>query len=208
MDVAAFDRWRAAYDRMSYADQVAFYNQVEVDHPHQVHFDASAFLAFLHEIAPGFRLMCVLEVGGWKGELAQAVLPQMVCIDEWVNYEVSERARDLSVCSDGRYFVIVPGDFAWNITLPDADVFVCSHTIEHIKARHLAALLDNLPDSIYYVGLQAPLPESETAVDWSGYWGSHILEIGWAQVIEMMRERGFRLLEHLTRGEFRAFERE
>jgi len=202
-----FDRWRAEYDQMSYADQVAFYNQVAEDHPHQVHFDASAFELFLRHTIDQVGCVGVLEVGGWKGELAGKMLTRLPGILVWINYEISQTAAEQSVPKTDRYQVVVSDDFVWNITLPPCDVLVASHTIEHIKARELGALIDNLPSTIKYIGLQAPLADSAQNVTWAGYWGSHILEIGWYEVVKMLDERGFMVLDKLTLGEFRAFER-
>jgi hypothetical protein len=202
-----FDRWRAEYDQMTYADQVAFYNQVAEDHPHQVHFDASAFERFLRWAIDARGCIGVIEVGGWKGELAQAMLARLPDVLVWINYEISQTAAEQSVIESNRYQVVVPDDFAWNITLAPADVMVASHTIEHIRERDLAALVDNLPPVVKFVGLQAPLADSAQNVSWAGYWGSHILEIGWYEVVQMLAERGFELIDDLTVGEFRAFRR-
>lgn len=207
MNVAAFDAWRDHYDSMSYADQVDFYNQVEAAHPKQRAFSAGRLVRFFRFVLASARPIAILEMGGWKGELARAVLGQFGAanINQWINYEISERARDANVCSDSRYTAIVPDDFMWNIDLPLAGVFVASHVIEHIKVSQLTALLDNLPLSVEYIALQAPITQSALAHDWSGYLGSHILEIGWRQVTDILIKRDFVPLSALSYRDFQAF---
>lgn len=207
-----FDDWRRNYDGMSYADQVAFYELIGKKYPRQICFDAGAYGRFfeyvliLKDAEPKRSIRpSVLEIGGWNGELAQAMLERYADIAAWHNIEIRASAAETAVCQSERYRVVDAGDFAWRVALPEAEVFVASHVIEHIRAHELAALLDNLPASVRFVGLQAPL--GEEGRDWSGYLGSHILEIGWWMVEALLKKRGFRHLIELSTGEFRAFER-
>lgn len=197
MKTADFDLWRDNYDRLTYKQQIKFYNQVAIDHPLQRGFDEVEFEDFLEPLGE----ITVIELGGWKGELAGYVLNKLPKIRRWLNYEISEQAVKETACNDDRYEPLVPADFLWNIEIPNADVFVSSHTIEHIKVAELDKLLSKLP--VKYIGLQAPLADEGT--DWGGYYGSHILEVGWNTVIELLREYGFTLTH--SKGEFRGFAR-
>jgi len=202
MNTADFDRWRLNYDTMTYDDQLAFYNRVAVDHPVQHGFDGEAFRAFFEAVEmPEIQ---VLEFGGWKGELAAEVLPLYPHITHWTNLEISILAASDVRCRDGRYRAIVPSAFAWELDqLPDHNVFVSSHAIEHIRAAELEQLLAKLPRKVTYIGLQAPLADGPG--DWSGYYGSHILEVGWKQVGAMLQVSGF--AEFVNQGEFRGYKR-
>lgn len=208
MNIAAFDQWRAEYDTLTYQEQVKFYNQVEKDHPVQNSFrnNLPAWLSFFAYVAGRLGKPRVMELGGWHGELASIILSSYPVIDSWTNYEISQEAVNKTVCGDSRYQAIVPNDYAWNIKLPDCDVFVASHTLEHIRARKLERLLDNLPATINYLAIEIPLPESGP-VDWGGYHGSHILELNWAEVEALLILRGFQPIRSLCWNEFRAFER-
>jgi len=197
MNVIDFDRWRQDYAQLTYKDQLAFYNQVAIDHPLQHGFDEAAFEDFIKPLGEAD----VIELGGWKGELAAFVLPKLPKVRKWLNYEISEQAIKETYCKDERYHPLIPSDFLWNIEIPKADVFISSHTIEHITAKELDKLFSKLP--VKHIGLQAPLGDNGT--DWAGYYGSHILEIGWNSVIEMLSGYGFSLT--VSSGEFRGFAR-
>lgn len=204
MDVAEFDAWRDEYCQMDYAAQREFYDRVAVDHPCQRAFDFESFAKFFRLYASRAR---VLEFGGWKGELAEAILglSPSAQISKWDNFEISYLAVSQTVCRDVRYVAAVHDQFVWNINLPDADVLVMSHFIEHIRMCHLSILLSRLPPSIRWLLVQAPLPEKAEDIDWSGYHGSHILEVGWEELTAYMRFFGLKEDMAHRRGNFRVF---
>lgn len=206
-----FDDWRKNYGRMSYEDQVAFYNKVAEDFPEQIDFHLPSWLRFFEYVFSKIGPFRVLEIGGWKGELAEEVfktLPDVILrksvygggqpVPTWHNYEISQEALTETVPTDPRYVAMVPNDYAWNIELPDADVFIASHTIEHIKASELEQMVDNLPDTVRFIAFESPLPASTEGNTWENYTGSHILEVGWKQVKGMLSDRGFSVLPDLT----------
>lgn len=205
MDIADFDAWRERYNEMTYRDMKRFYDLVEADHPLQQAYDANAFSRFLDHTIASIGSVSVLEIGGWKGELAQRMLVKPG-IAMWCNLEICENAARKSVFSSPRYETIIPDDFAWNIMLPEANVFIASHFIEHIRWRELKALVHNLPSKIQFMGLQAPIQESGT--DWMGYHGTHILEVGWKLVSIYLLAAGFVEVENLCVDDFVAFGRQ
>ena len=172
MNVADFDAWRERYDEMTYQEMKDFYNRVEMEHPLQQAYNAEAFGRFLDHVLERDFPITVLEIGGWKGELAQIMLdksdydPPIFAIEKWYNYEICRNAIEKSVLSDQRYKPVIPDNFVWNIDLPKADVLIASHFVEHIKWWELVALIHNLPETIRFIGLQAPLGELE--MDWAG----------------------------------------
>jgi hypothetical protein len=213
MNVADFDAWRERYDDMTYQEMADFYDAVEIDHPLQKAFNANAFDRFLDHASevlchPYLGPMRVLEIGGWKGELAREMLEGHGVIIDWCNIEICWRAIEKSVVTS-KYTAMKPVDFPWNVQLPNADVFVASHFIEHIREWQLKALLGSLSisRSLRYTGIQAPIPESGENVDWTGYHGTHILEIGWEQVSTILLWFGFVEIPFLRVDDFRAFER-
>lgn len=92
------------------------------------------------------------------------------------------------------------------LRLPQAKVFVASHTIEHMRWRELKSLFNNLPASVKYIGLQSPLKDNGGS-NWRNYDGSHILEVGWDSIIAYLDLLGFGLISDLSAPEFRAFEK-
>ncbi|MEE9365431.1 MAG: hypothetical protein V3W44_01990 [Dehalococcoidales bacterium] len=209
MDVATFDAWRENYLHMTYREQQEFYDRVEVEHPHQAAFAAAHFGRFFEHIQEVLEVAYVLEVGGWKGELACKMLAaaSLPGISVWCNVEICQRAVDRGVCDSSRYTTFVPRSFPWNVELPPANIFAASHFIEHITRNDLDMLIQNLPDTVRYIGLEAPIPDGGNDIDWTGYHGSHILEIGWRSAERLLMNNGFLPISQLSIDDFRAFYR-
>lgn len=199
--IEQFNRWRENYNNMSYADQRNFYDDVATQYPQQIHFTYALWRHFFDRLK--YQSLAVLEVGGWRGELAGKMLTEYANIASWHNYEIVQLKQ---VVTDNRYRFIVPDDFVWNIDLPTADIFVASHTIEHLIGRDLEALIKNL-DTRWAV-LEAPLSQG---VDWHGYHGSHILELGWPEVDDLMKQCNYVLQEefgdYYQASDFKVFKR-
>ncbi len=178
-----WDRWRANYDDMSWRDQLDFYSMVERLHPDQRFYSAESVKAFLLKSGP-LNTRCVLEIGGWKGELAAEVGPTK----RWLNVEIFPEALRYGP-HESWYQAMVPHDFIWKVGLPRGyDALIMSHTIEHIRWREFAAIIDQFDGE--WVFLEAPLHRGGR--DWSGYGGTHIFEAGWVEVDELMGRHGFR----------------
>lgn len=185
-----FDNWRKEYDNLSYSQQQAFYTQMVKDHPDQSQHNKEVVSYFLNSIDAPY--LSVLEMGGWNGELAQDMLFKHPNILRWDNYEITHYAQEWSICKDSRYSVNIPNDFIWNIVLPEHyNIFLSSHTIEHIKGKDFITLIENLPQTIQYIYLEAPISLSSTNRDWTGDFSTHILELGWKQITEILKEKGF-----------------
>lgn len=197
-----WDAYRAVYDRMGWNDQVAFYDRVWELHPDQRHFDAEACAAFLTVTRPA----SVLEIGGWRGELANLMLARFPNVTEWRNVEVCRGAAFHPVGTDPRYSAVVPDDWAWKtpeITARHWDALVMSHTVEHMRLDQFRDLIDAL--DVGSVFLQAPLEDRKT--NWTGYHGSHVLAAGWNDLARLLKERGFTRNQSLDAADVRCFAR-
>lgn len=182
-----FDTWRHSYDSMSYEDHRKAYSELWDLYPVQQHFDAAACSEFLDRARP----VNVLEVGGWNGELASLVLPTHPSIEGWLNAEICDEAVDATVCFDHRYHAVVPDKFIWEIVAPtDYDTLVMSHSAEHMRWDQLRALFAAVKPSAVYLAM--PLPEDGDNPDWKGYDGTHILEVGWNTINEVLGDAGLR----------------
>ena len=149
-----FDDWRRNYDRLTCSEHVEFYRKVAEVYPEQQHYNELAVRMFLADCEGP-----VLEIGGWKGELAAAVLPDFPGIPEWLNVEIAPQAITESACTDPRYSVVVPPAFIWDadIDLEPYRTLVASHVIEHLKRTDVVKLLNAIRhvDRMY---VDAPLP--------------------------------------------------
>jgi hypothetical protein len=177
-----WDAYRAAYDGMTYGEQVAFYSRVWDLHPDQHHYDPAACAAFLEAV----KADRVIEIGGWRGHLAAEMLTQFPKIKRWHNIELCRGAVQATVCEDPRYTAQVPGNWAWTMIHEPGGVLVAAHVIEHMTAAQVALLLGALHPRAAFV--QSPL--TEDGQDWAGYGGSHVLRAGWRDVIALFAAYG------------------
>lgn len=186
----AFDYWRSHYAETTYADQVAFHEQVWKTFPVQTQVDLAAACEFFNAIHEPVRQ--VLELGGWTGVAAAAVLPHLPDLERWLNVELCRSAAEKRATDDPAYEAVVLDDWLWN--QPDGffapfTVFFASHSIEHLAGANVEALLPKLAN-VRYVYLDAPL--SQDAPDWFGYPGCHVLEWGWSRLLEEFARHGWR----------------
>lgn len=183
-----FDEWRDRYNELSYTEQLTFYDAVYEKFPTQQVCRKEETARFFASIPEGAS---VLEIGGGIGDVAREILDSFP-IKYWYNLEISQRAIDDGL-NRPQYQAQVPEDFVWNLDdLPICEVLVASHVFEHIRADQIEQLLQRLT-SIRHAYVEAPIPESSEAVDWTGRWSTHILEIGWAQLETLFHRLGFQV---------------
>jgi hypothetical protein len=191
-DPKFWDRWRELYDSFSHEENIEIGNALEAAYPHQVSFNAELFEKFFSTQPPGVR---VLEIGGWKGELAKHLLERNPNIAHWHNIDMC-RAAVLKTVPMGelapRYTSEFPGSFDWFKQPREFiyDIAISAHTIEHLSDSHLKDLIGFL-SGIPVIVFEAPISQ-ETGVSWAGYPGTHILKMGWAEIESLMAMRGYR----------------
>jgi len=175
--VIDWDAYRAAYDGMTYGEQVAFYDRVWELHPEQHHYDAEACAAFLEDVAA----RNIVEIGGWRGELATEMLARFPKIRRWHNIELCRGAVMATVCDDPPYTTQVPGNWAWTMIYEPGQVLVAAHVIEHMTLAQVELLLTAIRPRAAFI--QSPL--TEEGEDWAGYTGSHVLRAGWREIVAL-----------------------
>jgi hypothetical protein len=195
-----FDMWRMMYDQLTYEHQQTIYDTVARTYPEQQQYDSEAVTASLQCGQPARR---ILEIGGWRGELADAMLQTFPEIEAWHNVELCRLALRNPACTSVKYTGFDLGMFFWEATESDFavppyheiertgyDTLVLSHVVEHMRAGELDAVLAKCHhiDRLY---IDAPIAEHTADVNWKGYFGTHILEIGWDDLTEMLRARGY-----------------
>jgi hypothetical protein len=200
-----WDEWRRNYDSMTYEQQQSFYSSVWQNHPIQQHYNADAAKAFFDLIDLIEEDLTIVEIGGWRGELAEAVLPDVRGF--WLNIEICREAAEQRIPTSPRYKAYSPPDWPWDdptsiFTLQRADVLVASHVIEHLSVPHLELLLDT--SRARWMFLASPLP-AIGPVDWTGYNGSHILPLGWDGVEALAGTHGWLMFNAV--GDTRWFRR-
>ena len=187
-DPKVFDTWRSLYNELTDAEQHDFYNALERKYPTQTQHHRDYFV----QAFEGTKPLRVLEAGGWKGELAAWALKTFPNIKKWTNIEFCKNAFfSPDQLWHDRYSVHSCKDFKWwkQPRYIDADVFVSAHMIEHISDADLLELLDWC-DGIPLICLEAPIKEATS--DWTGYIGTHILEMGWEKISEYLDDKGYK----------------
>ena len=196
-----FNKWRAEYDSYSFEKQKELNNELEKVAPNQIQHKAEIVGEFLRKI-PNAK---VLEIGGWKGELAQKILSKNKNILLWHNYDICSNAIEKNVCKDTRFKGIVLTDFAWNLDIwKDYNIVILSHIIEHIRKRELIKLFDKFKH-IKYIYIDAPLNDPYRGVEWKNYCGTHILECGWDQITEMLKNYKETILTNVSVQEWQTY---
>lgn len=190
------DAWRAAYPTASYADHQAALSAVWAEYPEQRHFDVALVSSAIAAWSP----RRVVELGGWDGELASAMLDDHAAIASWRNVELCREAAasgaGLLARHGARYDASELGDWYWSRRW-SCDLFVASHVIEHLSAEHLDLVLGATDARALF--MDAPLADGPT--DWAGVSAMHALEFGWTGVTAMCRRHGYALAwerEHAT----------
>lgn len=199
--IQQFNNWRANYDVTTYEEQQSFYDVISEPFPFQQQFSPESVKEFFRIVARKLDSFSVVELGGWRGELASLMLDIGINyqIRFWRNYEICQRAVKQTFCRSRRYSAIVPRKPFWELEHQKDyyEVFVASHVLEHIKKREVTLLLECLQkiESLRFLYLDIPIPQSCTNNLWTNYFGCHILEIGWSQLESLVREFGFSLLK-------------
>lgn len=190
-----FEEWRRNYDNRSYQQHQRFYSEIEEFFPVQDHSHYGLVENFLSAKCADLPVLRILELGGWRGELASRVLRSPIAekIQKWVNYDICPALIGKSVCHDPRYRTIISDDWFWNSDVEnDFNLFISTHTIEHMKTHQLDAIVKKIAglSEVQRLHIESPLPQTSN-VSWKRYYGTHILECGWIGVRSLIERYGF-----------------
>lgn len=177
-DPKVWDKWRKFYYNLSHDENIQFGYDIEAKYPHQVSFNAK----LIDQVMPQFPNTRVLEIGGWKGELA-AYCFKNHRPRSWHNIDMCKAAVEKTVpeLAHREYTATFPDMFDWFCAprVRPYDLAISCHTIEHLTDKHLVKLIEHLV-GIPAVYFEAPIDMERN--DWNGYEGTHILEMGWSTI--------------------------
>lgn len=174
-----FDTWRERYDRMTFREHQDFNSELAVLYPVQRSFDPTAAHKFLSTRNP----RQVVEIGGWDGALAAQMLELFPDIKTWVNYDITPNVPQ--VCDDRRYHRVVLVDWPWKCSIR-GDALIASHVFEHMRMQEVVDTLSRWDVPSVYADVPITSPTG-----WSGYNGTHILEVGAGDFLERVQSIGF-----------------
>ena len=192
-----FDRYRRDYAAMSFVEHQHLYRIIERAYPDQTHYDEQAVAAFFTELLAADVVPSVLEIGGWKGELANAMLTQFRDIRSWHNIEICAEAIEKTVCHDqwARYTCDTGTDFFWNEKPTWIQIFntlVLSHVVEHMRLQDFAGTIAHCASNgIDYIYLDVPHITEDSHKTWRGWTNTHVLEGGWNDIEGILAQHGY-----------------
>lgn len=191
--VEFFNWWRKNYNNISPDENTELYNEIELAYPKQVHFTAKHYQDAIDE-CPLSNLF-ILEIGGWKGELASCTIPERRDkITKWQNIETCLNAVTKPNFKDPKYLAVFKKELDWfkKETFTGWNMLFSSNTIEHISDDHFIALLEKIC-KIPIIVFEAPLEEHEN--NWTDYNGTHILKMGWKPINFFMMAKGYEVIK-------------
>lgn len=192
-----FDRYRRNYATMSFAEHQQAYSLIERVYPDQSHYDRHAVSLFLERLIAAGVTPSVLELGGWKGELAHDMLRQFRAIGAWHNIEICREAVEKTVCADfwARYTCSTLDDFFWNEKpnwVQMHNTIVLSHVVEHMRLQDFAGMIAHCAAKwIDYLYIDIPHITEDSHKTWHGWTNTHILEGGWNDIDAILAQHGY-----------------
>jgi hypothetical protein len=188
-EIFQLDRYRNQYNSFSFEYKIKMANKWLKHYSEQAHFDIIPIKNWLENIVT--RPISMLEIGGWRGDLAEIALSSYDYIKLWHNYDLIID-NNSQKCHDKRYKLITMDDDLWHLSLKyEYNALIATHMIEHIKWKEFTELTKWIPACIHTVLFESPLPASAENINWMGDYSSHVLEKGWKQVIAKMKNHGF-----------------
>ena len=185
-----FNEWREKYGTLSLDEQVQYHNVIETQYPEQAHYTYDNVKKVLYKGAT------VLEFGTWKADLAQKAIIEFN-LSKWQGIEICSNAIEKTRCTLKEFSYIKPDKFDWWVNpLPNSDIIIATHFIEHLSNEHFEQLVKVLKAK--YIYFEAPL--TEVGEDWAGYVGTHKLKYGWNDVNKLMAEQGYKITHDFIEG--------
>jgi len=157
------------------------------------------------QIVKGFNMVgpahrhTVLELGCYRGALAESILQQVPDIDAWFGYDICDAALD-ECLSHPKFGPIRMDDWFHKLdNIPSHDIFVSTHTLEHMSNDEAIASLEKAIESprCRYVMLEMPIPEAGKI--WRGGGSSHVLSLGRKHFRKFFDQRGWTNMHEYTR---------
>ena len=142
------------------------------------------------------KTLSVFEFGCGTGLLAKDVLDN--CgnfVSQWTGYDLINITESINKFKflENKY-----NNFIWNTDFEfDYDLFVSTHTLEHINENQLRLLFDKIKNSnIKYLFLTTPFDPAKPAGGWHNSGSAHILELDFNSYCNAVSSCGFNLTGH------------
>jgi len=176
--LSQFNDYRKVYSSLTFNELKKQHEQWYRKYPLQSRFEKRFFVnCFKHVVKTLKRNLFVVELGGFEGALALEIL-KMYPTMQWLNVEIIKHTMKRGL-EKYRYTEHVLSEQLWRekLDLRKYDVFVSSHTLEHLSNVQVKRLFEYLIlNNMQYLILDIPVrPNGQT---WYKYSGTHVLMMG------------------------------
>ncbi len=186
-----FVLFRFRYNELSFSNHVEIVDSWDDKWPVQRQYNIDGIKTALSLIDEDLE---IVELGCHDGSLACELLQENDRIKCWYGYDICSKAISRSKNLE-KYKPAVLNDWFHNLELPKLNLFISSHTLEHLSDDRVLATFDKVLD-VKYLLLDTPL--EEYGQDWAGYHASHVLKSGKYDLERWLQERDYRKLLDIT----------
>lgn len=183
-----WDTYRKYYSALSVEDHIEISVYLDKLAPNQAHFSIEPITELFTEAKNLLGELNIIELGCWTGDLAKEVLSKFD-IKSWIGYDISANTLKRSVVKDERYKTVALSKWIYDTTIPDFNVFLSTHTFEHMSLEEVEKTVAYISDKTKYMILEIPL--SEDGQDWKGYSGTHVLTASRQTIRDLITSHGF-----------------
>ena len=192
-----WDVYRKHFHNLSIKDQIQLNYEWDKRYPKQAHFSIKPITACFTNATTKFKNFSVVELGCHQGYLAKQILEHFDSINSWIGYDINSQALERSVVKDKRYTNIALKDWFHNTTIPNFDLFISTHTFEHMDLDGVDKTIASISRIAKYMILEIPIQEYER--HWRGYKGGHVLRSGRPEIRSLIEKYGFSQISESTR---------
>ena len=188
-----FNLWREYYDKLTFNQHKDIVNHWNDGFLLERSAHPSFFVwAFRRLTKAGMDLSeaRIAELGPADGWLAYNCLTK-IRFKSWTGYDISRLMveRTLPEAKGLGFTNTELHKQFWGTNVEEFDIFVSSHTIEHLSNNHFKELLKFVSSRADSLILEIYVKGNRT--DWENYGGSHILTFDRTDIDKMIKSRGF-----------------
>lgn len=185
--------FRSIYQDLTFDELAEINDTVDELYPIQEQYHAVFFARMFREIGP--QPLKVVELGCHRGQLARRMFRNFNNIESWVGYDFTKPVEK-TICADKRFQPVALSDWFHKTDLPEFNVFVCSHTLEHLSQEQVMETLNHI-NGADYILTETPIPEH--GISWNNWTCTHVLTAGLGHVREWLLDNKYELFCDVSR---------
>ena len=135
----------------------------------------------------------VVELGCYRGSLAQKILEENENIEVWLGYDICSLALDERIVTDKRFHPVYMAKQWYEQDHEPFDIFVSTHTLEHLAVPEVRQVIAKIKESCQ-VGVYLEMPIIEHGKIWAGGASSHVLHWGRKHFRKLFNQDGWKVI--------------